>query len=711
MSMAKQAMFATAQFSKELASKLALTLFVIAVGACVDDFPGGPQLRLVSVVVTGPDTIAVTDVDTLVATFVDANGDTLKGLGLDWQSDDSSILTVTRMGPSSGAYTDSAKITARASGSATIVATVTHTGFQPVKASLSITVGRWGVEAKIPWPDTLTVTDLDTIELEVPNTDSTLAGAFRVVWLSDNDAVASVVRELPPDTANRQQMYTATRRAVVTAHRTGVARVFATVSRDGFESVEVGDSLVVRPLTVRPVLSWPDTVSVSDSLTIEVSVLDYRGSPLTGRRVQWRSTDSSRLEVAELAPTRGALSALARGSVSIVASVDEEGFESAVAYHRIQIMERWIAVSAGERHTCGITWNYEAFCWGEGSTGALGNGRQLNSTVPVQVGDLADLRFATIAAGGRFTCATLTEKGAHCWGLGTLGRLGDNDASEGNQFAPVPVAGGHAFISVSANWSTSCAVTDTRQLFCWGDNTNWQLAYDINNPFLPSLDHCGANQSGECSLTPLLVPSPTGIIPTSYASVSVGGIQVCSIAYPTGVVYCWGKGALGSASLTQNPTPVPIASSEVFTSIATGNEHSCGVTVSDKAFCWGTGAFGQLGTGSSASQTPEEVVGNHTFRLISAGKYHTCAVTTTSRGYCWGRSDAGQLGNGATTNRIVPDSVRTDALFESIAAGAAHTCGINIRGALLCWGSGGDGQLGNARYQDEPLPKRVIEPR
>ena len=45
---------------------------------------------------------------------------------------------------------------------------------------------------------------------------------------------------------------------------------------------------------------------------------------------------------------------------------------------------------------------------------------------------------------------------------------------------------------------------------------------------------------------------------------------------------------------------------------------------------------------------------------ISAGDRHTCAVTTTGRAYCWGDNTNGQVGDNTTgTTRLTPTAVNT----------------------------------------------------
>ena len=86
------------------------------------------------------------------------------------------------------------------------------------------------------------------------------------------------------------------------------------------------------------------------------------------------------------------------------------------------------------------------------------------------------------------------------------------------------------------------------------------------------------------------------------------------------------------------------------------------MTTEGAGYCWGTNSSGELGDGAPGWQLvrldPVLVIGGLTWTSIDAGYDHTCGVTTTGEAYCWGYNSNNQLlGDGTTTNRYVPTKV------------------------------------------------------
>ncbi len=256
-----------------------------------------------------------------------------------------------------------------------------------------------------------------------------------------------------------------------------------------------------------------------------------------------------------------------------------------------------------------------------------------------------------------------------------------------------------SFTDVGAGYTHSCALTAAGTAYCWGFNQSGQLGDGTTAP----------------RLTPGAVHMPAG---KTFASIAVGGAHSCGLT-TAGEAYCWGEnnsyGQVGDGTLINRSEPVPVQSGiVVFASITAGGAHTCGLTASGQAYCWGYNFNGQLGDNSTTNRsTPVQVAQPEgvTFDRITAGGSHTCALTPANVAYCWGWDDFGQLGDGATADQSAPVAVQARGVtFATLSAGGAHTCGKTPTGDSYCWGGNIHGELGNGTNDNSSTPVQVLLP-
>ena len=191
-----------------------------------------------------------------------------------------------------------------------------------------------------------------------------------------------------------------------------------------------------------------------------------------------------------------------------------------------------------------------------------------------------------------------------------------------------------------------------------------------------------------------------------FKQVSAGYSHTCGVT-TSGAAYCWGdgfNGKLGNGSTTGTSSPVAVAGGLTFTAVSAGSEYTCGLTTGGAAYCWGSNSIGQLGDGSTRNaSTPVAVAGGLTFSAVSTGGAHACGLTTGGAAYCWGGNYYGELGNGSTLDTgTSPMAVAGGLIFSAVSAGADHTCGLTAGGAAYCWGLNVHGQLGNGTADSVP---------
>jgi alpha-tubulin suppressor-like RCC1 family protein len=300
---------------------------------------------------------------------------------------------------------------------------------------------------------------------------------------------------------------------------------------------------------------------------------------------------------------------------------------------------------------------------------------------------------ATVALGGRHSCAILADGGVVCWGANDQGQLGAGTR---------PVVPGHPIdvvlpgnaAALTAGDAHTCAALTDGTVYCWGANTKGQLGQPLS------------------ATAPVLVPG-LGSVAGIGRVLAAGVNHTCAIS--GGAVICWGDNALGqlgtgtAGAPTSTPTPTLITTGAK--DIAAGGDHTCAIVPAGVVRCWGANDFGQLGKGVPVPPAPTFQATPTTIVLtgkdpagqplgtgalsIAAGRQHTCVISSGEGGVCWGRELELQIAARNMTTQGVPYNADKISTKNSrlVAAGGLHSCtSVPTDLAPKCAGDAGTGQ-------------------
>jgi Alpha-tubulin suppressor and related RCC1 domain-containing proteins len=646
---------------------------MLAVTSCGGGDQTSPPAQVASVSVSPAEvTLGVGESHQLTATARDAAGNSLTSRTFDWTTSAPSLATVSDGGLVHGIAPGDLTVTATTegeSGSAAIVvaAAVAAVTVSPEEASLLV-----GESQQL----TATPRDEDGNPLE----------GRAIAWTTDASQVATVSPT-----------------GLVAAVGPGSATITATVEGKSAAAIISVSVPPIATVTISP-SELPLLAGVTQQLT--ATARDEAGNPLTGRVIAWSSSQPSVASVS----SSGQVTGIVQGTVTITATAEEKHGTATVS---VLASASFASFAAGGAHTCALTTDGTAFCWGRGENGQLGipvptttctiDGAPFPcSMAPVAVS--GGLAFARLAAGGTHTCG-LTEDGtAYCWGRNNSGQLGDN-STQGRD-TPVPVATALKFETIDAGAEHTCGLTDGGAAYCWGRNSRGQLGDGTTTSHSTPVAVTGGQTFQQ------IVAG--GFDPLSGSEGEAQG-DTCGLT-TDGNAYCWGdneRGQLGTgaADLNTHPEPAPVEGDLIFTSLTAGlGRHVCGLTGAGAAYCWGENSFGALGDGTNVDRpAPVPVSGGLSFvQVIAAGFIgHTCGRVGSGAAYCWGDNEVGQIGDHSTTDRLEPAAVFGGRSYSILDAGFRHTCGLTA-GTLYCWGSNGAGQLGNNTNTAQDSPARVF---
>jgi alpha-tubulin suppressor-like RCC1 family protein len=300
-----------------------------------------------------------------------------------------------------------------------------------------------------------------------------------------------------------------------------------------------------------------------------------------------------------------------------------------------------ISLSTSDAHACALMASGGVKCWGDNTTGQLGDGTFTQRLAPVDVLSLGGVA-TQVSAGLGFSCAVLQAGGIKCWGDNSSAQLGNGGG--GSSATPVDVASlGGTAIQVAAGDSYACAILLGGAVRCWGAN--------------------GGGQLGDGTNTPRPVPTDVATLGGTATHISATFDSHTCAVLSTGDIRCWGNGTsgqLGNGGVVSSSSPVTVSAlGGVATMVRVSVDNTCALLADGSARCWGRNSVGQNGDGTTTQHTtPVAVVSLGGVAIdLTAGNATACALLSSGTARCWGANGAGALGDGTTTNQPLPVTV------------------------------------------------------
>lgn len=452
----------------------------------------------------------------------------------------------------------------------------------------------------------------------------------------------------------------------------------------------------VAPAVTGSLASSHETVGTGDAFTLRGSLPPRRSRTV---RLQVRRSGSWESVATKQSSRRGAfrftVTAPPRAAVRTyrvaapATTIRGRRYPAVVTPTRAVTVVGTVAVDAGWQHACALGSDGSAWCWGDNTFGALGDGSTVSfqprySSGPVRV---VGSDWTAISAAGADTCGLRDDATAWCWGDRTS--MGMTDPSEAGTPQQVP----GAWSQVSRGASHACGVRTDGTGWCWGDN-GWGQLGQAEPAF---------------SAAPLQVPGTwlELVAGFGYATPTTCGIRSDHSAW------CWGVGSsgqLGNGATDSSVTPVQVAGDHQWSSLSVGGSHACGLDTAGAPWCWGANQDGRLGDGTFTERTaPVEVTIPGPWDTLDAGLQHTCGAQTNGEGWCWGWNDHGQLGDGTFATTYWPEPVphQLTGSWTAVVAGFFGSAGLSADGSVLAWGEGAHGELGAGPSDPSAVPTEI----
>ncbi|MDR1033065.1 MAG: IPT/TIG domain-containing protein [Candidatus Nomurabacteria bacterium] len=284
------------------------------------------------------------------------------------------------------------------------------------------------------------------------------------------------------------------------------------------------------------------------------------------------------------------------------------------------------AMDSGAHSTCVVASDNNIYCWGWNLNGQLGNNGTADSPIPTRVRrsnesatfelpSAASVSIVSLSVGASHACVVASDNNAYCWGGGYYGQMGDNTRystttypvrvykNSDNASSALPASA--TLTAISASQRHTCVLA-SNEVYCWGNGSYGQMGNGTSvlyNTLAKRVLKTSDNASSAL---------PDGVTIERLVSTFGGS---CVLASDNNI-YCWGYGVYGEMGngtaifnnlyvtrvfKTSDDADSALPDSASIATLTAGGDGVCTTTTAQKAYCWGSGANGQMGNGTTVA--------------------------------------------------------------------------------------------------------------
>lgn len=357
--------------------------------------------------------------------------------------------------------------------------------------------------------------------------------------------------------------------------------------------------------------------------------------------------------------------------------------------HQAQLVNQWLAISAGSFFSAGIKSDGTLWVWG-----SVPPDQGITISTPNQVG--LDTNWMAVSCGTYHIL--LLKEDSTLWSMGSneFGQLGIGNTL--SAFSPQLLDSTIKWEKIQAGSHHSSAIKNDGTLWTWGVNDKGQLGVGgfLNSP-LPTQ----VQVSGICKSVALHTFHTLAIFDSGNGA----------------KLYAWGEnysGQLGNGTTINSPVPIEVVQNNSpnssWKTVAAGQFYSAAIRSDNTLWVFGLNEMGQLGPNLAQGiySLPVEFEPGSTWLDIKAGDSFCYGVKDDFNVYTWGNNMLGVLGTGNTQPQTAPYLLGNASNFDinafsisrtpafSASFLGAHVLTLSADHSSICSvGSNNFGQLGN----------------